>query len=102
MTDQLDLGIDVPGETKRPAAAPSCAGCGASWTGSRPCHCAAPGCHQTFAGLTLFDAHRSTRGGEHGSCLDPLKLDGVEFRDGMWRSPEMSDEVKAKAFGRSS
>lgn len=38
--------------------------CGARWAGSRTAHCAS--CHETFSGVTPFDAHR--RGGE---CRTP-------------------------------
>lgn len=89
-----------------------CGGCGATWYGSRACHCAAPGCHRTFATVGLFDAHRSTRGGEHGSCLDPETLviqtgpragDRTAFlRDGMWRGPEMTEAQKLARFGERS
>lgn len=80
----------------------TCGGCDASWTGTSPCHCAAPGCHRTFSGIRLFDAHRHHRG-EHGGCLDPETVTNARgervmfFRDGMWRGPEMSDEEKSRA-----
>jgi hypothetical protein len=62
-------------------------------------------CCRTFGGVSLFDAHRSTRGGEHGSCVDPETLtnkagERVAFlRDGMWRGPEMTEEQKRARFG---
>jgi hypothetical protein len=69
--------------------------CGTTWTGTRAAHCS--GCCRTFSGSSLFDAHR--RGyGDRGSCLDPVAL-GAEFRDGMWRAPEMTDEEKLARFG---
>jgi hypothetical protein len=74
-----------------------CVRCGKTWTGIRACHCAAPGCHRTFGSVTYFDRHRSLAG-EHGRCIDPATIDGLFFRDGMWKGPEMDDEAKAKAF----
>lgn len=79
-------------------------GCGAAWTALGAAHCAASGCHRTFASAGLFDLHRS-QDGEHGTCLDPktvLSRDGQRrlwFRDGMWRGPEMSAEARER-FGR--
>ena len=55
----------------------TCKGCDARWTGTRPCHCQA--CHQTFGGLTAFDAHQTRRG-----CAAPEAL-GLEQRAGIWR-----------------
>lgn len=88
----------------RPATLITCGGCDATWTAQGAAHCAASGCHRTFSAAGLFDKHRSTPG-EHGRCLDPATLtarDGsalFEFRDGMWRGPEMTDEAKAARFG---
>ena len=63
------------------------AACGKSWKqrGNRTGHCS--GCHKTFEGLSLFDAHR--RG---GVCADPreMKVGGLPLRfdgthgDGSW------------------
>lgn len=82
----------------------TCSGCAARWTAPSACHCS--GCHETFSGIALFDRHRSTAGGEHGSCLPPGRLCGtvtgerVMFqRDGMWRGPEMDEATKLKRFG---
>jgi hypothetical protein len=82
----------------------SCSGCSAIWTGARAAHCSA--CHQTFATVGLFDAHRSIAG-DCGSCRDPATLtyrtaqgagERVMFwRDGLWWAP--SDEEKVAAFG---
>ena len=61
-------------------------------------------CCRTFSGTTLFDRHRSVAG-ERGTCTDPAELrdgDGqpvCEFRDGMWRFPEMDEATKAARFG---
>jgi hypothetical protein len=76
----------------------TCGHCPATWTGTRPCHCAA--CHRTFAGIRLFDAHRSQYG-ERGSCLNPAELTTktgepiAYLRDGIWSGPEMEDEARA-------
>lgn len=63
----------------------TCSGCDAEWTAMSACHCS--GCK-----------HRSAYG-ERGRCLDPAELPGLEFRLGMWRGPEMTEEQKAKRFG---
>jgi hypothetical protein len=82
----------------------TCGGCDATWGGTSPCHCAVPGCHQTFVGVSLFDAHRSQYG-ERGSCTHPTEVrnragEQVMFlRDGMWRGPEMTDDQKTARFG---
>lgn len=89
--------------TRNPDPLNSCGGCGATWTGTGPAHCGS--CHRhPFASSGLFDLHRSTKGGEHGSCLDPFQVlkngERVMFlRDGMWRGPQMTDEQKARRFG---
>lgn len=76
--------------------------CGATWTGTRAAHCS--GCCRTFSGIELFDRHRAGYG-EHGQCVDPAELRDrtgtliCEFRDGMWRFPEMTDEEKLARFG---
>lgn len=43
--------------------------CGARWGGSNTAHCAAVGCHRTFAAVGGFDAHR-----RDGRCLDPATI----------------------------
>lgn len=75
----------------------TCGGCPSTWTAPGAAHCAAQGCHQTFTSVGLFDRHRSPVGA-HGSCREPLAI-GLEFRDGMWRGPAMTDEQKAARFG---
>lgn len=50
--------------------------CGARWPGeTRAAHCG--NCHETFTGITAFDAHRSNRG-EHGWCLHPTQAKLVD------------------------
>jgi hypothetical protein len=60
--------------------------CGAKWTGTGRTHCAAPGCHRLFSGLTAFDAHR--KGGE---CLLPGDAGLVKREDGVWAFPSDPD-----------
>jgi hypothetical protein len=88
---------------RRPAPPNTCGGCDATWTGDGRAHCSA--CHRTFAGVGLFDRHRSMAG-ERGACADPAALRHGEtgepvmfLRHGMWCGPEMTDEQKAAAFG---
>ena len=79
----------------------SCGGCGVTWTALNAAHCSA--CHRLFSTTRLFDLHRSTSGGEHGSCRDPLTYRSprtgrplpMEYRDGMFRGPEMTDVARA-------
>ena len=84
----------------------TCSGCSATWTGTSVCHCSS--CHRTFAGVRVFDLHR-TQYGEHGTCRRPADMivtsglragEPVMFlRDGIWRGPELSDEQKSR-FGQ--
>jgi len=73
--------------------------CGRTWwqSGNRTSHCG--GCHETFASLALFDAHR--RG---GACADPRAMTdrdrplAVETRNEsgpVWYSPAARDAVRA-------
>lgn len=81
-------------EKKRATVPPNSHGaCGATWTGTTDSHCS--GCCRTFSAPGLFDRHRTARG-ERGTCLDPATLDGLEFRDGMWRGPAMTEDVIAR------
>lgn len=79
----------------------TCGGCDTRWTAPNAAHCAARGCHQTFASVNLFDAHRSQEG-ERGACIPPAEVQGrhgeqrLFFRDGMWRGPELTDEQRAR------
>ncbi|PRB08797.1 hypothetical protein CQ044_00030 [Microbacterium sp. MYb64] len=76
-------------------------GCGKSWRqrGNRTSHCG--GCHETFEGLTLFDAHLVH--GKDGSLThqDPaqmqfngksLAFDG-SHGDGSWRRTDLTDSA---------
>lgn len=77
--------------------------CGARWTARTAAHCAAVGCHRTFAGASLFDAHRRSIG-DHGACRDPAEIVTASgervmfYRGGMWRGPE--DPDAAERWGR--
>ena len=85
----------------------TCSGCDATWTGLSVAHCAAAGCHETFASPALFDAHRSAEG-ERGACIPPAEVQGrtggqrLFFRDGMWRGPELSEEERERLRGLAS
>lgn len=80
---------------KRAVRPNTCSGCAATWQGLRVAHCR--GCHRTFAGVGLFDLHRTA----DGRCLDPETVVGRDgerrlfFRDGMWRGPEATEEKLA-------
>jgi hypothetical protein len=58
-----------------------CARCGSVWTGFSAAHCSA--CHQTFAGIDAFDAHRV---GTHAkrSCADPATVGLIKIRRPHW------------------
>ena len=47
--------------------------CGARWIRPGACHCA--GCHETFTGISAFDAHR-----RDGKCHDPATLTNSKGR----------------------
>lgn len=64
--------------------------CGSQWTGAGRAHCTAKNCHQTFGGVTSFDAHRKQYG-EHGSCIDPATLGLVQTEKGIWSVPQQED-----------
>lgn len=76
----------------------TCNGCTATWTAQNAAHCSV--CHHTFSTVALFDAHR-----HGGRCLHPLWVltksgeKRMQFRNGMWRGPEMTEEQKARRFG---
>lgn len=90
---------------ERPKQWITCGGCPARWTATNAAHCS--GCHELFAGLALFDAHRSADG-EHGACIPPGQVQGRDgeqrmfFRAGMWRGPELSEEQRERLRGLAS
>ena len=67
--------------------------CGKSWKqrGNRTGHCA--GCHETFEGIALFDAHQRVSADGKLVCLAPDRMifRGKKLRlvDGTWRGPAM-------------
>lgn len=78
-------------------------GCGKSWRqrGNRTGHCG--GCHETFEGVTLFDAHlvhekdgslTHLKPSEMTFNKKPLAFDGT-FGDGSWSRTDLTDT----AFG---
>lgn len=74
--------------------------CGKTWRqrGNRTGHCSA--CHETFEGLSLFDAHRVSYDDGSRGCLDPAEMtfsgQTPTLENGSWRGPKMPDSVKAK------
>lgn len=81
----------------------TCGGCDTRWTGFNRCHCS--GCHRTFSGLALFDAHRRDIRGV-GTCLNPAQITtktgdpAMRLDGGLWRGPELTAEQKTQLFGR--
>ncbi|MFC3454044.1 FDXHR family putative zinc-binding protein [Amycolatopsis speibonae] len=61
------------------------------------------GCGRNFAGLGLFDKHRSPLG-PHGTCLDPAGITNtagkpvMELRDGVWSGPKLTKEQAAEIW----
>jgi hypothetical protein len=53
--------------------------CNATWTGVNRAHCSA--CHNTFGGVTSFDAHR-----KGGRCTKPASLGLHNNGKGIWVS----------------
>ena len=71
--------------------------CGKWWPqrGERTSHC--PKCHETFEGMTLFDAHQRLLASGSVDCLraSSMKWRGERLRlvEGTWRGPAMSGDV---------
>lgn len=72
----------------------TCGKCPAQWTGTQPCHCSA--CHQTFSGITTFDAHRVANA-HRGKCKQPARMDLVKNEKGIWCVPR--EEEKESDYG---
>lgn len=74
--------------------------CGKTWRqrGNRTGHCG--GCHETFEGEGVFDAHRVTLDDGTRGCLKPesMKFRGelLRLENGTWRGPRMSEAAKAR------
>lgn len=106
----IETGSPVPAPEETGSGAPgadgmgrnTCSGCDARWNGTAACHCCS--CHASFSGVKWFDLHRSADS-EHGMCLAPGSVTSkggkplMEFRDGMWRGPAMTEAEIAKAWG---
>lgn len=70
-------------------------GCGAWWTGQNTSHCTA--CHETFTGITAFDAHH--RGGhKHPSTMEALALIDRAHGQKVWGYPDTSDPDAPKWY----
>lgn len=71
--------------------------CGRSWTqhGNRTGHCS--GCHETFEGLSLFDAHQRIEADGSVICLSPASMmyhgEPPRLVDGTWRGPAMPTDT---------
>jgi len=67
--------------------------CGKSWKqrGNRTGHCGA--CHETFEGLSLFDAHQSVSSDGRLICAHPGSMtyrgEPLRLVDGTWRGPRL-------------
>ena len=67
--------------------------CGKGWKqrGNRTGHCG--GCHETFEGLALFDAHQRLRPDGSVICAAPESMtfrgESLRLIDGTWRGPSM-------------
>ena len=78
-----------------------CTKCNSSWGGLVTGHCT--GCHQTFTGITAFDAHRD---GSHARstrhCVEPSTEGLVDAGRGYpcWGFPGTDDEWWADETGR--
>ena len=74
--------------------------CGKSWKqrGNRTGHCA--GCHETFEGLSLFDAHQRLAADGSVICADPALMtyrqNKLRLVEGTWRGPEMPKDLLAR------
>jgi hypothetical protein len=88
----------------------NCTGCGDVWRchGDRTSHCPAVGCHQTFEGGTLWDAHRVQGADGKFVCLPGavMTFQGARLTKvadpaeglvtvGTWRGPKMKAGVFA-------
>lgn len=59
-------------------------------------HCGA--CHLTFGGVRAFDLHRQGRV-DVRHCVHPATVGLVE-RDGVWRQPPMTEELRTRLEAR--
>lgn len=93
MTDDTQTRLAALAGTRNPENLPNRHSCGTRWAGTNTCHCAAPGCCQTFTGIGAFDRHR--RG---GTCADPATI-GMVLASGRaypaWTIPDTAQAVAA-------
>lgn len=74
--------------------------CGRTWRqrGNRTGHCS--GCHETFEGEKLFDAHRVTLNDGTRGCADPRSMEWqgepLRIENGTWRGPRMDAEERER------
>lgn len=73
--------------------------CGKTWKqrGNRTGHCA--DCHETFEGLSLFDAHRITLPSGERGCLSASELEypkgfSLKLENGTWRTTKPHPKQK--------
>ena len=59
----------------------TCGGCDKNWTGAARAHCSA--CHETFSGITTFDAHRKANA-HRGKCKKPIHMGLEKNENGIW------------------
>lgn len=86
-----------------PLRFPTCHdGCVWKQRGNYTGHCA--GCHETFEGIKLFDAHQGIRDDGSTICYDPtsMELDGkpLVHREGSWRRDAPMPQDASEALGR--
>ena len=74
--------------------------CGKTWhqRGNRTGHCSK--CHETFEGLTLFDAHQRVLASGQVDCLKASTMtwrgERLRLIDGTWRGPAMPEKILAR------
>jgi hypothetical protein len=69
--------------------------CGASWSGEDRMHCG--GCHLTFDGIELWDAHRP---GDR--CVHPRTLGLAPTKNHIWYRPDSAERVQSRLAGMAS
>lgn len=91
------FGLDKPEHDEKRASNIASHACGKTWKqrGNRTGHCGA--CHETFEGLSLFDAHQSLNPDGRVICADPATMlhrkQALRLVDGTWRGPSMPEGV---------
>jgi hypothetical protein len=91
MPEHAVQGVEAGGGMSKPKERTVHPVCGRSWMqhGNRSGHCAR--CHETFEGITLFDAHQRIARDGTVMCLNPARMwfRGARLKliDGSWRGP---------------